>query len=82
MNKEKRDKPENGLLTIENKLMVTRGEMGEIGEGYTYAPETNITLHVNYTGIKTEQTTRHIDELNLAPAVRDPGPPRWPYLLL
>ena len=33
----KRDKPRNRFLTIENKLMVTRGEvggeMGEIGDG-------------------------------------------------
>ena len=29
----KRDKPRNRLLTIENKVMVTRGDMGEIGEG-------------------------------------------------
>ena len=33
----KRDKPKNGLLTIGNKLMVTRGEVGgginEVGEG-------------------------------------------------
>ena len=27
MNKEKRDKPKNRLLTIENKLVVTRGEV-------------------------------------------------------
>ena len=41
---EKRDKRKNKFLTIENKLMVTRGEvggwgMGEIDEGdqeYTY----------------------------------------------
>ena len=35
--KSERDKPRNRLLTIENKLMDTRGEvgggMGEIGEG-------------------------------------------------
>ena len=35
--KRERDKPRNRLLTIENKLMVTRGEvgggMGEIGDG-------------------------------------------------
>ena len=37
MNKENRDKQKNRLLTIENKMMVTRGVvgkvMGEIGEG-------------------------------------------------
>ena len=80
MNKEKKkeDKPKNRLLTIENKLMVTRGEvgggMGEIGEGdhdehwvmygsvesLYCTPETNITLYVNYTGIKT---ISHTDEL-------------------
>ena len=36
MNKEKRererDKPRNSLLTIENKLMVTRGEVGGVWE--------------------------------------------------
>ena len=35
--KRERDKPRNGLLTIENKPMVTRGDvgegMGEIGDG-------------------------------------------------
>ena len=35
--KRERDKPRNRLLTIENKLMVTRGEeggeIGEIGDG-------------------------------------------------
>ena len=45
MNKEKKDKPKSRLLTVENKLMVSRvGEvgMGEIGEGdldYTYHDE-------------------------------------------
>lgn len=34
--KEKRDKPTNGLLTVENKLMVPEGRWvrdGEIGDG-------------------------------------------------
>ena len=37
VNKDKQDKPKNRLLTIENKLVVARrevgGRMGEIGEG-------------------------------------------------
>ena len=30
MYKEKRDKPKNSLLTIENKLVFARGEVGEV----------------------------------------------------
>ena len=45
-NKDKKDKWKNRLLTIENKLLVTRGkvdggmdEIGEGGQGHTYRDE-------------------------------------------